>query len=117
MFNCINTDECSGAAQAGLTVYRDAAFLLLNGIQKLFNNFFARCRAIDVIEVEVLDSGIYKLLSVVLVAIQPNDERDAKLLKYRYVVFRRECSVLVMLRHRPFSSRHAEMKKPIVYSV
>ncbi len=67
----------------------DCAFIILTYLKELIQNCIIRCRTIDKVELCVIYSILYELLSVVLVRlIQSDDVRDSKVTEYFKVILR-----------------------------
>ncbi len=77
MLHTVEGNETASAAEACLAVDRHATDGALGNIEEFLDDLLRRSRAIQEVEIEVLDASLEEAVAIVLFLIESDDSGDA----------------------------------------
>mmetsp|Transcript_148584 Transcript_148584/g.413974 ORF Transcript_148584/g.413974 Transcript_148584/m.413974 type:complete len:253 (+) Transcript_148584:268-1026(+) len=101
-------------------MHGDRAGLILGDMQELRNDVAGWAASIQEVQVDVLDAMVDEASPFVLLLVKADDESDARLVKYRHIVFWRECRKPICISWcwaRPSESQELVWDDPVHVSI
>ena len=117
MFHAIESDKGPCPAEPSLAMNGYRTLFLLGSLQELVDYVIGRCRSIQEIEIDVLDTGLSELLLLILRLVKSDDHCDPKFLEDRDIVIRGKGAVLISCIERPREGDELPRDDPVEIAI